>query len=48
MDPGLDRVEGDVIKEVHSFYDTAAIREVLSPADQASLDSESRDEPGLA
>jgi len=32
------RVEEDVIKEATSFYDTGAIREVLSPADQARLD----------
>jgi len=32
------RVDGDVIKEVRSFYDSARIREVLSPADQKSLD----------
>lgn len=35
------RVQGDTIKEIRSFYDTAVIREVLSPGDQASLDGES-------
>jgi hypothetical protein len=32
------RVENDQIKEIRSFYDAAKIREVLSPADQQSLD----------
>ena len=32
------RVENDLIKEIRSFYDSAMIREVLSPADQKSLD----------
>ena len=32
------RVENDVIQEIRSFYDSALIREVLSPADQKSLD----------
>ncbi len=32
------RVENDVIKEIRSFYDSAMIREVLSPAEQESLD----------
>lgn len=31
------RVENDLIKEIRSFYDSAVIREVLSPADQKSL-----------
>lgn len=31
------QVEDDCIKEIRSFYDSAAIREVLSPADQKSL-----------
>ena len=31
------RVENDLIKEVRSFYDTATIREVVSPAEQESL-----------
>lgn len=31
------RVENDVIKEIRSFYDSAVIREVLSPAEQGSL-----------
>jgi len=31
------RVENDLIKEIRSFYDSAAIREVLSPAEQESL-----------
>ena len=31
-------VEGDTIKEIRSFYDPARIREILSPAEQASLD----------
>jgi hypothetical protein len=32
------RVENDVIKEIRSFYDSATIRGVLSPAEQESLD----------
>lgn len=32
------RVEGGVIREIRSFYDSAKVREVLSPADQESLD----------
>ncbi len=32
------RVENDVIKEIRSFYDSVMIREVLSPAEQESLD----------
>jgi len=32
------RVEDDRIREVRSFYDTAAIRDVLSPAEQSGLD----------
>lgn len=32
------RVEGEQIKEIRSFYDTALIREVLSPDEQDSLD----------
>lgn len=32
------RVENDLIQEVRSFYDSAKIREVLSPAEQESLD----------
>jgi ketosteroid isomerase-like protein len=35
------RVEDDLIKEVRSFYDSAMIREVLSPAEQQSLDPSS-------
>lgn len=31
------RIENDVIKEIRSFYDTAKLREVLSPAEQGSL-----------
>lgn len=31
------RVENDLIKEIRSFYDSAKIREVLSPDDQESL-----------
>lgn len=31
------RVEHDLIKEIRSFYDTATIREVVSPAEQESL-----------
>lgn len=31
------RVENDLIKEIRSFYDSAKIREVLSPAEQESL-----------
>ncbi len=33
------RVENDMIKEIRSFYDSAVIREVLSPDEQKSLDS---------
>ncbi len=32
------RVAGDTIVEIRSFYDSARIREVLSPEEQASLD----------
>lgn len=32
------RVENDLIKEIRSFYDSAMVREVLSPAEQKSLD----------
>jgi ketosteroid isomerase-like protein len=32
------RVENDLITEIRSFYDSAMIREVLSPAEQESLD----------
>lgn len=32
------RIEDDQIKEIRSFYDSAAIREVLSPAEQKRLD----------
>ncbi len=32
------RVENDLIKEIRSFYDSAMIREVLSPSEQESLD----------
>ena len=32
------RVEGDSIREIRSFYDSARIREVLSAEDQESLD----------
>jgi len=32
------RVENDLIKDIRSFYDSALIREVLSPAEQKSLD----------
>ena len=32
------RAENDVIKEIRSFYDSATIREVLSTAEQDSLD----------
>ena len=31
------RVEAGRIKEIQSFYDSAAVREVLSPGDQESL-----------
>lgn len=31
------RVEGDVIQEIRSFYDSARIREVLSPDEQDGL-----------
>lgn len=31
-------VENDQIKEIRSFYDSARIREVLSPEEQAGLD----------
>lgn len=32
------RVEGDLIKEIRSFYDTATIRQVLSADEQERLD----------
>jgi hypothetical protein len=32
------RVEDDTIKEIRSFYDSAPIREVLSPDEQGRLD----------
>ncbi len=32
------RVEDDLIKEIRSFYDSAPIRDVLSPDEQQSLD----------
>ncbi len=32
------RVEGDVIREIRSFYDSTKVREVLSPEDQETLD----------
>lgn len=32
------RVENGRIQEIHSFYDTARVREVLSTADQEGLD----------
>lgn len=32
------RVENDLIQEIRSFYDTAVIREILSPTEQESLD----------
>jgi ketosteroid isomerase-like protein len=32
------RVEDDRIKEIRSFYDSVLIRELLSPAEQESLD----------
>jgi len=32
------RVENDLIKEIRSFYDTAMIRDVLSPEEQGRLD----------
>lgn len=32
------RVENDQIKEIRSFYDSALIREILSPAEQEGLD----------
>lgn len=35
------RVEGGRIKEIRSFYDSALVREVLSPSDQESLDGSS-------
>lgn len=31
------RVEGDLIKEIRSFYDTTKVREVLSPSEQEGL-----------
>lgn len=32
------RVENDLIKEIRSFYDTALVRDVLSPEEQDRLD----------
>ena len=37
------RVEAGRIVEIRSFYDTARVREVLSPDEQQSLDGGSRD-----
>jgi len=34
------RIENDLIKEIRSFYDSALIRQVFSPADQERLDGE--------
>ncbi|MEM7480331.1 MAG: nuclear transport factor 2 family protein [Acidobacteriota bacterium] len=36
------RVADGAIQEIRSFYDTAAVREVLSPHEQQSLDGTSR------
>lgn len=33
------RVQGGLIQEVRSFYDSVKVREVLSPGEQESLDS---------
>lgn len=33
------RIENDRIQEIRSFYDSAAVREVLSPSEQESLGS---------
>mgnify|MGYP002622667661 FL=1 len=33
------RVDGDRLVEIRSFYDTAAVREVLSPDEQERLDA---------
>ncbi len=33
------RIENDRIKEIRSFYDSVKIRDVLSPAEQESLDN---------
>ena len=33
------RVENDLIQEIRSFYDSAPVREVLSPAEQETLDA---------
>lgn len=38
------RVEDDRIAEIASFYDSARIREVLSPAEQAGLGGDSPDD----
>lgn len=35
------RVEGDTIREIRSFYDTAKVREVLTEVEQESLDGSS-------
>jgi hypothetical protein len=35
------RVEGDSIQEIRSFYDSAKVRDVLSAAEQQSLDGSS-------
>jgi hypothetical protein len=32
------RIEGDAIAEIQSFYDSAAVREVLSPYEQERLE----------
>jgi hypothetical protein len=33
------RVQGDLIREIRSFYDPSAVRETLTPDEQKSLDS---------
>ena len=35
------RVEGDLIREIHSFYDSVKIREILTPDEQDTLDGSS-------
>jgi hypothetical protein len=36
---GWVRIEDNMIKEIRSFYDSAVIREILTPAEQKKLDA---------
>ncbi len=37
------RVRGNMIEEIHSFYDPAKIREILTPAEQENLDDSEKE-----